>query len=361
MQNSKKPTLRAELRATTINSDIAPHLSRLLRDARSGDIDAFAAAKSVIWGAIGRALHRELSALRDTDSQRAGRIKRLLSAREKEIDLDFIETAEGLAVASDIQQLLPGVTDAECLVRRDLLELAAPLFDAHQGDELDAMGPGAVPFLQGFLETEIRRRAEKIDLLPADTDYLRSMRDAEHARLDALFDAVQRIDAQFVYELLERVCPAPDAWAQLEAEDYAYETEFLRTNLERELTSRCNGIVRHGYSLSTHVYEPDETGEFAFEITLRFGAPSGMTSGYLARSFADVHPLIRDSYDVWGLLDLGEPRQRMRLSDGNAFGDRRDRFSGETRLYSWPQERVLEMLKIPARSAARTHLERDAA
>lgn len=106
MQNTtKKLTVRAELRATTLRSDIASQLMKLGRDALSGDIDAFAASKSVVYGAIGRSLHSELSSLRDADSPRARRIKRLLNAREREIDLDFFRDLGWQAFNSGIRQV----------------------------------------------------------------------------------------------------------------------------------------------------------------------------------------------------------------------------------------------------------------
>lgn len=125
---TKKLTIRAELREITVSSDIASHLFLLARDARSGDLERFAAAKSAVYGAIGRVLHGEIRRL-DADAPYVPRLKRLLAAREKEIDLNLILDAD---------------VRAACLRIPQQFETAAPAVEAEPVAAAPAQPDGAL-------------------------------------------------------------------------------------------------------------------------------------------------------------------------------------------------------------------------
>lgn len=143
MQNTtKKLTVRAELRATAFRSDIANQLMRLAREARSGDLDLFVAAKNALYAAIGRALHDELSTL-DAAGPRAGRIKRLLSARDRELDMDFILDVATRAYCADIPQNLDAdpVSDDFEVQHAVVAERGPAPFDERRAEAAAAINP----------------------------------------------------------------------------------------------------------------------------------------------------------------------------------------------------------------------------
>lgn len=130
----------------------------------------------------------------------------------------------------------------------------------------------------------------------------------------------------------------------------------VSADLDSALRHRFAKVARAGYAWYVHVYEPDDLGNVAFRVELTYGSSNGGSFGFIVPSSDELHPLMRDAADMWDRIELGQPRAFMRIYDGNGYGDRKDRFAGEGRLFDWGPDRVREFIRSSELSVERLRL-----